>query len=592
MDEELLMLHGDKHIKTSVLLKRTWKYIKSEMPRFIGAIILTIFYALANAFIPMLIQMLIDLFKNEDPSKIVMSTILILTSGYLVFVCVLQFIIYIQSMTLQKAGQNIIYRLRKEVFTHIENMSINQFNEMPVGSLVTRVATYTTNMSEFFTNSLNTIVRSVLMIVSIYIVMTYYSWQLSLAMLGIIAIIFVITYIFTKMIHKNHKNAKKLSSILNAFLSENLQGMRITQLFNRQKYKSEQFFIKNEELRVQRYKIVKIFAIYRPLISFISIATIAMTFLLGVKLGLSAGAITAFYIYENQFFQPIQQLTDTIDKIQNALTASERLFNLLDVKPHSQDKENAVEIAHFKGKIEFKHVYFAYEKENWILKDVSFVINPGETAAFVGATGAGKTTILSLIVRNYTIQKGQILIDDIDINDIKVDCLRRSIGQMLQDVFLFSGTIKSNISLRDETFTDQEIIDACKYVNADSFIFKNEKGLDAEVSPKGENFSQGQRQLLSFARTILHKPDILILDEATANIDTETEKLIQNSLEKMKSIGTMLIVAHRLSTIQNADQIICLQNGEVVESGNHVELLRKRGYYYKLYLLQFSNDNK
>ena len=399
MDEELLMLHGDKHIKTSVLLKRTWKYIKSEMPRFIGAIILTIFYALANAFIPMLIQMLIDLFKNEDPSKIVMSTILILTSGYLVFVCILQFIIYIQSMTLQKAGQNIIYRLRKEVFTHIENMSINQFNEMPVGSLVTRVATYTTNMSEFFTNSLNTIVRSVLMIVSIYIVMTYYSWQLSLAMLGIIAIIFVITYIFTKMIHMNHKNAKKLSSILNAFLSENLQGMRITQLFNRQKYKSEQFFIKNEELRVQRYKIVKIFAIYRPLISFISIATIAMTFLLGVKLGLSAGAITAFYIYENQFFQPIQQLTDTIDKIQNALTASERLFNLLDVKPHSQDKENAVEINHFKGKIEFKHVYFAYEKENWILKDVSFVINPGETAAFVGATGAGKTTILSLIVR-------------------------------------------------------------------------------------------------------------------------------------------------------------------------------------------------
>ena len=592
MDEELLMLHGDKHIKTSVLLKRTWKYIKSEMPRFIGAIILTIFYALANAFIPMLIQMLIDLFKNEDPSKIVMSTILILTSGYLVFVCILQFIIYIQSMTLQKAGQNIIYRLRKEVFTHIENMSINQFNEMPVGSLVTRVATYTTNMSEFFTNSLNTIVRSVLMIVSIYIVMTYYSWQLSLAMLGIIAIIFVITYIFTKMIHKNHKNAKKLSSILNAFLSENLQGMRITQLFNRQKYKSEQFFIKNEELRVQRYKIVKIFAIYRPLISFISIATIAMTFLLGVKLGLSAGAITAFYIYENQFFQPIQQLTDTIDKIQNALTASERLFNLLDVKPHSQDKENAVEINHFKGKIEFKHVYFAYEKENWILKDVSFVINPGETAAFVGATGAGKTTILSLIVRNYTIQKGQILIDDIDINDIKVDCLRRAIGQMLQDVFLFSGTIKSNISLRDETFTDQEIIDACKYVNADSFIFKNEKGLDAAVSPKGENFSQGQRQLLSFARTILHKPDILILDEATANIDTETEKLIQNSLEKMKSIGTMLIVAHRLSTIQNADQIICLQNGEVVESGNHLELLRKRGYYYKLYLLQFSNDNK
>lgn len=242
------------------------------------------------------------------------------------------------------------------------------------------------------------------------------------------------------------------------------------------------------------------------------------------------------------------------------------------------------------GKIEFRHVWFAYEKEDWILKDVSFVIEPKQTVAFVGATGAGKTTILSLIVRNYEIQKGQILIDDIDIADIEVKSLRKAVGQMLQDVFLFTGTIRSNITLHDEEFSDDEIKNVCAYVNADKFINKLDKGLDEEVIERGENFSQGQRQLLSFARTVLHKPQILILDEATANIDTETEKLIQESLEKMKSIGTMLVVAHRLSTIQKADQIIVLNHGEIIEKGTHQSLLRQKGYYHKLYLLQFHNN--
>lgn len=259
----------------------------------------------------------------------------------------------------------------------------------------------------------------------------------------------------------------------------------------------------------------------------------------------------------------------------------------MDVKPDVLDKEDAIEIDKFEGKIEFKNVWFAYKDDNWILKDVSFTINPKETCAFVGATGAGKTTILSLIVRNYEIQKGEILIDGININDIKISSLRKAIGQMLQDVFLFSGTIKDNVTLHDEAFSDDDVNDACKYVNADSFIDKLPKGIDEEIIEKGENLSQGQRQLLSFARTIIHKPQILILDEATANIDTETEVLIQESLEKMKSIGTMLVVAHRLSTIQHADQIIVLQNGSVVERGNHQQLLKNRGYYYKLYQLQF-----
>ena len=267
------------------------------------------------------------------------------------------------------------------------------------------------------------------------------------------------------------------------------------------------------------------------------------------------------------------------------------MFNLLDVEPKVVDAIDAIEINEFKGKIEFRNVYFAYKDEDWILKNVSFVINPKETCAFVGATGAGKTTILSLIVRNYEIQKGQILIDDIDIKKIKVTSLRKAIGQMLQDVFLFSGTIRTNITLYDdEKYSDEEIIKVCDYVNASSFINKLDKGLDEYVIERGENFSSGQRQLLSFARTVLAKPQILILDEATANIDTETETLIQESLAKIKNIGTMLIVAHRLSTIQHSDQIIVLNNGEIVEKGTHQELLKHKGLYYKLYELQFNNN--
>ena len=333
------------------------------------------------------------------------------------------------------------------------------------------------------------------------------------------------------------------------------------------------------------------FGIYRPLITFIYFGAIALTFYFGITFGLASGDIVAFYLLLSRFFNPVQNLADQLNHIQRAFTASERLFNLLDVKPDVIDRKDAIEIDSFKGKIEFKNVWFAYENEDWILKDVSFVVNPKETCAFVGATGAGKTTILSLIVRNYEIQKGQILIDDIDITRIKITSLRKAIGQMLQDVFLFSGSIRTNITLYDdEKYSDEEIMKVCDYVNASSFINKLDKKLDEQVIERGENFSSGQRQLLSFARTVLAKPQILILDEATANIDTETEALIQDSLSKIKNIGTMLIVAHRLSTIQHSDQIIVLQNGEVLEKGTHQELLKNKGHYYKLYELQFNNN--
>ena len=305
---------------------------------------------------------------------------------------------------------------------------------------------------------------------------------------------------------------------------------------------------------------------------------------------LTSSTLVSFYLYIEKFFNPIQTLAEQFNQLQSALASAEKIFSVFDMVPEVVDEPDAMELDEIRGEIEFKDVWFAYEPDEWVLKGVSFHVEARQTAAFVGATGSGKTTILSLICRNYDIQKGQILIDGIDIKKIKISSLRRRFGQMLQDVFLFSGTIRSNIVLREEGFTDEEIWAACKYVNADSFIGKLDKGLDEEVRERGGNFSAGQRQLLSFVRTILHKPAVMILDEATANIDTETELLIQDSLEKMRSIGTMLIVAHRLSTIQHADKIIVLSHGEILEQGNHQELLAKKGRYYQLYTLQFNKQ--
>jgi ATP-binding cassette subfamily B protein len=379
---------------------------------------------------------------------------------------------------------------------------------------------------------------------------------------------------------------------MNAFLSENLSGMKITQMFNQEKKQYNEFRNRNERLRKSSLKQTITFGIFRPTMYLLYVIAIIIVVYFGSLEVMNNpmvlfSLVYVFYQYVSKLFNPIQQLADQFNTIQSAFASSERIFEILDTESEIKDSEDAVEISEFKGKIEFKNVWFAYEEENWILKDVSFVINPKETVAFVGATGAGKTTILSLIVRNYDIQKGQILIDDMDIKNIKLSSLRKNIGQMLQDVFLFSGTIKSNIQMREDSITDEDIYNACEYVNANHFIEKLDHKYEEEVRERGNNFSSGQRQLLSFARTIVHKPQIMILDEATANIDTETEVLIQESLEKMRNIGTMLIVAHRLSTIQHSDKIVVLKHGEIQEIGNHQELLKKKGQYYELYKIQY-----
>ena len=589
MNDELDKLFGNKKMKLGTILVRSWKYVKKEKWWILLAFLLILITVGIDVVLPLITMRFVEFLDANHVLNTTLTMVIGIVLGYLGLSLVNQGLIYVQSMILQRSGQRIVYEVRMEVFSHIEHMSQNQFNEMPVGSLVTRVANYTAAMSNLFTDILVNLIKNVLTVIAVFTSMIILSVRLSMFLLAFTLLAMALSIVFGKIIGIVFRRERQYVSDLNTFLSENLSGMRLIQIFNRQKQKAKEFDVKNNKLRNAKYGVVLAFAFYRPLINLLYFGAIATTFGVGLSLALSGAEIVGFYLYLSKFFNPIQNISEQVYGIQGALTACERLYNLMDVKPEVLDKPDAVDIDHFKGKIEFKNVWFAYEKDNWILKDVSFIINPKETVAFVGATGAGKTTILSLIVRNYEIQKGQILIDDIDISKIKIESLRRAIGQMLQDVFLFSGSVKNNITLHDENISLEDVKNACEYVNATSFIDKLPNKYDEKIIERGENLSSGQRQLLSFARCVVHKPQMLILDEATANIDTETESLIQNSLEKMKNIGTMLVVAHRLSTIQHADNIIVLQNGEIIEQGSHQKLLKNRGHYYKLYQLQFAN---
>ena len=507
---------------------------------------------------------------------------------------------YFQSMTLQRIGQKILTRLRLDLFTHIESLSHHQLNEIPVGKLVTRVCNDTNAISMMFTNVLVTMLKNILVIAGVLAGMLMLNYALTLMVLCFVPFVVLFTVVFQKFSRKVHRDVTDARTDVNTYLSENLSGIKITQIFNREQQKLADFLQRSRKLRRAKQSRIFVFGIFRPMVYMLFVSTNLCLFYFGAKgciqdttvLGqvITSEIIVSFYMYISKFFNPIQTLAEQFDTLQNSFASAEKIFTILDMEPEVVDEPDAMELDEIRGEIEFKDVWFAYKPGEWVLKGVCFHVEPRQTVAFVGSTGSGKTTILSLICRNYDIQKGQILIDGIDIRKIKISSLRRHFGQMLQDVFLFSGDIRSNILLREEGISDEQVWEACRYVNADSFIGKLVGGLDEVVRERGNNFSAGQRQLLSFARTILHKPSVMILDEATANIDTETEILIQDSLEKMKNIGTMLIVAHRLSTIQHADKIILLSHGQILEEGTHQELLRRKGRYYQLYMLQYEKQ--
>lgn len=584
MEDVKQKLIGDTKIPFKVILKRILKYFKVNKWQAVLAIFLVVLSVGLDILVPLIYRDIVDkMNSNSLVLKVLIGSVLVYFTCFLTS----QIFRFLETMVLQKIGNSVVYQMRMETFEHIEKMSLDQFEVMPVGSLVTRVCSYTSQLSDLFTNQLANLMRNILLMVGVFATMIVLSPILALIVLGIEIIVIIGSIIFKNKLTTLSRIEKGHLSDINTALSENLSGMKVVQLFNKEESAINDLKQKNSVYTKNRYKIMASFSCYRPFVIFCQYLGTALLFILSVKLGLTAGTIVSFAWYLEKFFEPMQQISDQVLHIERASTSAERLFNLLDVEPQVVDKPNAKEISEFKGKIEFKDVWFSYDNKNWVLKGVSFVVNKGETAAFVGATGAGKTTIFSLLTKAYVPQKGQILIDDVDINEIKISSLRAGIGQMLQDVFLFSGSIRSNITLFDNKFNDEEIDEACDKVNANFFIKKLPNGLDEKVVERGDNFSQGQKQLLSFARTIVHKPQILLLDEATANIDTETEVLIQDSLEKMSSLGTMLVVAHRLSTIQKADNIICLQNGEIVEMGTHKELLKNKNYYYKLYKLQF-----
>ena len=451
-----------------------------------------------------------------------------------------------------------------------------------------------------FTHILVNLIKNCFVIVGVLAAMLLLNYLLTLMVLCFVPFIVLFTVVFRKFSRKAYRKVKDGTTDINTFLSEHLSGMKIIQIFNRQGRKKAEFDTKNAALGRSKRQQIFVFGIFRPLVYMLYISSVLCLLYLGGRgyiknvefMGqvITSGTVVSFYMFISKFFNPIQNLAEQFNWLQSAFASAEKIFTIFDITPNVVDAPDAIELEEVKGEIEFKNVWFYYVEGEWVLQDVSFKIGAGQTAAFVGSTGSGKSTILSLLCRNYDIQKGQILVDGIDITRIKISSLRKHFGQMLQDVFLFSGTIRSNILLRMEGVSDEEVLAACRYVNANHFIDKLPGGLDEEVRERGNNFSAGQRQLLSFARTLIHRPAVIILDEATANIDTETEILIQDSLEKMGSIGTMLIVAHRLSTIQHADKILLLSKGKILEQGTHQELLALHGRYHQLYTLQYNKS--
>ncbi|MFA5007303.1 MAG: ABC transporter ATP-binding protein [Candidatus Izemoplasmatales bacterium] len=569
------------------IIKRLLSYIGPHLVLFIPISLFLLLLVGLDLVGPLLLARVLDML-GQDP--IDLSGILWISLGYVGIMAVNGFLSYQQTMLLQGLGQKVIYAIRKDVFDHIEALSISQFNKVPVGKLVTRVTSDTSTLNTMYTDVLVNLFRNSLTIVGAFITMFVMQPRLSLYISAVVPFVAIASVVFRKFTRRAYRNVRTQVSVINAFLSEHLSGMKLIQIFNREPKKLDEFRERSAKLRKYQLNQMTTFAIYRPFMYFLYVVALIIALWFGGKLAIqgviSFGILYAFTDYIHKFFDPIQELAEQFDTMQAAFTSGERIFEILDTKPEVVDAADAQPIV-FRGKIEFEHVWFAYIGEDWILKDVSFVVEPRETVAFVGATGSGKTTILSLIVRNYDIQKGRILIDGVDIRGIEIGSLRKQVGQMLQDVFLFSGTVESNIRLGDEEITDADIVEAARYVNADRFIDRLPAKYAEPVRERGNNFSSGQRQLLSFARTIVHRPSVMILDEATANIDTETEELIQESLAKMMNIGTMIIVAHRLSTIQHVDKIIVMQKGKIIEMGNHQELLRNKGHYYMLYRLQY-----
>ena len=581
----------------SVILKRLLSYLKPHKKRFIWVLVL-MFISIVVQLVPsILIGVTIDIVINPDityDSKVIYLAVL--SGGFLVILSISMVATYFQTLWLQDIGQTIIYKMRKEVFDHIYALGVAQINQVPIGKLVTRVTNDTNTLSEMYTNVAANLIRNIVFLVGVLIVLAFINIRITLYMLLILPIVYIATVLFRKYSRAAYRDVRSNVSEVNAFLAENLAGMKVIQVFSKEEKKQKQFKSKSKKLNQSYMKEILVFGTYRPLMFLLSmIATVGVLYL-GIEdvlngavylVPFTAGLLFSYFNYVRDFFEPVLQMAEQFNMLQNAFASAEKVFDVLDTPLDIVDIDQPIELKQFKGSIVFEDVWFSYIEDEWVLKGVSFEIKPDQVVAFVGATGSGKSTILNLITRNYDIQKGSITIDGHDIKTIDRRSLRKHIGQMLQDVFLFSGTIKDNITLFDDSISMDKVIAASEYVGLHPFISTLPDQYEHKVLERGNNFSSGQRQLISFARAMLYEPSFMILDEATANIDSETESIIQESLEKLMKISTMIIVAHRLSTIQHSDCIIVMSHGKIVETGSHQQLLKQKGMYYQLYQLQY-----
>ena len=576
--------------------KRFYTYLKPHLKSFIWAFILLLLGTITGMILPLASGLAIDQMTNPNLTLETKLWIVGIGAGVLLLLSAIStYVSYLQNVLLQKVGQSITHTIRQDVYNHINALSIGQLNEVPVGKLVTRATNDPANISDMFTNTLINVIRAGLTLIIISIILLLISPLMTLITMAVIPLMLLAMTVYRHTSRKAYRHVRNLQSDVNAYLSEHLSGMKIIHVFNQEHKVNTRFRQLSTRLRKAIFQEMYTFAVFRPTLYMLSMLATLFAIYFGVRSvfegTLTIGLFISFYVYVGQFFEPIQQISEQLNTLQGSFASAEKIFDVLDTQPDMVDADDAIELATFHGKVEFKNVWFHYLPGEWVLKNFSFTLMPNQTMALVGATGSGKTTILQLLVRNYDIQKGTILLDDIPIQKIKRSSLRRHMGQMLQDVFLFSGTIRDNITLHNPAITQANIDEASRYVALNHVIDKHPEGLDYPVKERGKNFSSGERQLISFARALVYQPSLMILDEATANIDSETETIIQNSLTQMMSISTMLIVAHRLSTIQHADTILVMAKGEIIEQGGHQELLAKKGHYYNLYLLQYETPS-
>ncbi len=574
----------------SKLMKRLLTYIKPYQKYVIFAILLNVVVAALGPFRPYLTKVAVDdyIAKQNYHGLLIITLLLFAT---LIFQAIVQ---YFLTYFTQYIGQRTIFDIRTQLFTHTQNLAAKFFDKTPIGRIVTRVTNDIESLNEMFSSGIVMVFSDVFIILWIFVFMFFMNWQLSLVTLSVLPILVYGTFLFRKKVRNAYRNVRFHLARLNAYMQEHISGISVVQLFNKEKEELKKFANINNDHKQANIQSIFYYAIFYPSVELISSIAVGLIIWYGggqsISNVITLGTLFAFLQYTEMFFRPIRDLSEKYNILQTAMASSERVFKLLDDKTIIKNPENPIKLNGFIGNIEFKNVWFAYNDEEYILKDISFTVNRGKTIAIVGHTGAGKTSIINILTRFYDIQRGQILIDGIDIREINKRDLRKYISIVLQDVFLFSGTIKSNISMNNSNITDEQIVHAAKIVGADKFIEKLPNKYDEEVKERGATLSVGQKQLISFARALVYNPQILILDEATSSVDTETEILIQQAIDKLLKGRTAIVIAHRLSTIQKSDKIIVLHKGEIKEIGTHQELLAKRGIYYKLYQLQYKEQ--